>query len=60
MQPRESVTHVNWRGHAFREVIMGGGGRGALVSWAKAKGAYRGDDNGNNVIVPCHSDVARR
>ena len=23
MQPRESVTHVNWRGHAFREVIMG-------------------------------------
>jgi len=62
MQPRESVTHVNWRGHAFREVRMGGGERGAiayLVSWAKAKGTYRGDDNGNNVIMPCHSDVAR-
>jgi hypothetical protein len=41
---------------------MGGGGWGAiayLVSWAKAKGTYHGEDNGNNDIVPCHSVVAR-
>ena len=40
---------------------MGGGGWGAiayLVSWVKAKGTYCGDDNGNNVTVPYHSDVA--